>query len=174
MPFLYATSHLILFYISAKYHKNILKGLWLTERTRNQWIISVKYNKERNAKSKKSRVVTLVRDTLSGLYYLSTKYHRKIPKCTKECCRPRRGLNPRPPGLQSDGASNWATKAGYSKSKKARVVIFLCDTSTRPDLHFYQVKKVFKLQSGQEVLRRRRHWRQRYPSPKQYVPPPCL
>ena len=30
----------------------------------------------------------------------------------KECCRPRRGLNPRPPGLQSDGASNWATEAG--------------------------------------------------------------
>ena len=28
---------------------------------------------------------------------------------TKECCRPRRRLNPRPPGLQSDGASNWAT-----------------------------------------------------------------
>ena len=33
---------------------------------------------------------------------------------TKECCRPRRGLNPRPPGLQSDGASNWATEAGGS------------------------------------------------------------
>ena len=31
---------------------------------------------------------------------------------TKECCRPRRGLNPWPPGLQSDGASNWATEAG--------------------------------------------------------------
>ena len=31
---------------------------------------------------------------------------------TKECCRPRRGLNPRPPVLQSDGASNWATEAG--------------------------------------------------------------
>ena len=31
---------------------------------------------------------------------------------TKECCRPRRGLNLRPPGLQSDGASNWATEAG--------------------------------------------------------------
>ena len=30
----------------------------------------------------------------------------------KECCRPRRGSNPRPPGLQSDGASNWATEAG--------------------------------------------------------------
>ena len=33
---------------------------------------------------------------------------------TKECCRPRRGLNPRSPGLQSDGASNWATEAGRS------------------------------------------------------------
>ena len=32
----------------------------------------------------------------------------------KECCRPRRGLNSRPPGLQSDGASNWATEAGKS------------------------------------------------------------
>ena len=31
---------------------------------------------------------------------------------TKECCRSRRGLNPRPPGLQSDGASNWATETG--------------------------------------------------------------
>ena len=29
---------------------------------------------------------------------------------TKKCCQPRRGLNPRPPGLQSDGASNWATE----------------------------------------------------------------
>ena len=31
----------------------------------------------------------------------------------KECCLPRRGLNPRPPGLQSDSASNWATEAGH-------------------------------------------------------------
>ena len=29
----------------------------------------------------------------------------------KECCRPRQGLNTQPPGLQSDGAYNWATKA---------------------------------------------------------------
>ena len=34
---------------------------------------------------------------------------------TKECCRPWWGLNPRPPGLQSDGASNWATEAGPVK-----------------------------------------------------------
>ena len=32
---------------------------------------------------------------------------------TKECCRPRRGSNLRPPGLQLDGASNWATEAGF-------------------------------------------------------------
>ena len=32
---------------------------------------------------------------------------------TKECCRPRQGLNPRPPGLQSDDASNWTTEAGH-------------------------------------------------------------
>ena len=32
----------------------------------------------------------------------------------KECCRPRRGLNPRPLGLQLDGASKWATKAGIA------------------------------------------------------------
>ena len=32
---------------------------------------------------------------------------------TKESCRPcRRGLNPWPPGLQSDGVSKWATEAG--------------------------------------------------------------
>ena len=37
---------------------------------------------------------------------------------TKECCRPQRGLNPRPPGLQSDGASNWATEAGQKTDKK--------------------------------------------------------
>ena len=36
---------------------------------------------------------------------------------TKECCRPRRGLNPRPPGLQSDGASNWATEASWFCSR---------------------------------------------------------
>ena len=35
---------------------------------------------------------------------------------TKECCRPRRGLNPWPPGLQSDSASNWHTEAGYIPS----------------------------------------------------------
>ena len=44
---LVATSHLILFYISTKYHKNIQKGIRLKEQERNQCIITVKYNKRR-------------------------------------------------------------------------------------------------------------------------------
>ena len=42
---------------------------------------------------------------------------------TKECCRPQLGLKPRPPGLQSDGASNWATEAGAQnlRSKHADI-----------------------------------------------------
>ena len=44
---------------------------------------------------------------------------------TKECCRPRRGLNPRPPGLQSDGASNWATEAG-NKHYVLRIYPYFC------------------------------------------------
>ena len=60
-----------------------------------------------------------------------------------------------------------------SKRETARVVNLVCHTLPRPDLHFYQVsskifQRVSKIQSGQEVLRRRR--RQRDPSQKQYVP----
>ena len=36
---------------------------------------------------------------------------------TKESCRPWRGLNQRPPGLQSDGASNWATEAFWNDTE---------------------------------------------------------
>ena len=41
---------------------------------------------------------------------------------TKECCRPRRGLNLWPPGLQLDSTSNWATEANtvWPKSNKQR------------------------------------------------------
>ena len=41
---------------------------------------------------------------------------------TKECCRPRQGLNPRPPGLQLDSASNWATEAGSLSSEPIPVL----------------------------------------------------
>ena len=35
------------------------------------------------------------------------------------------------------------TKCDSSKSKKARVVNLLCNTSSRPDLHFYQVSSKY-------------------------------
>ena len=47
---------------------------------------------------------------------------RSISK--KACCRPRRRLNPRPPGLQLDGASNWATEAGLTTF--GRIVGSIC------------------------------------------------
>ena len=67
---------------------------------------------------------------------------------TKECCQPRRGLNPRPPGLQSDGASNWATEAGASNSV-IKVMMYLqwCKFSFlwRPFQGGYLCNKYFKL-----------------------------
>ena len=45
---------------------------------------------------------------------------------TKECCRPRRELNLRPPGLQSDGASNWATEAGCFLGKMNEKNVSIC------------------------------------------------
>ena len=58
---------------------------------------------------------------------------------TKECCRPRRGLNPRPPGLQSDGASNWATEAGK--------YMFGTNKESLPHLWNIRVKHIYDEQS---------------------------
>ena len=77
LSFLYATCCLILFYISTKYHRNIQKGILVTERTQNLFQI-------------KQRVITLKvrKPDFSILYatsqlvliYISTKYHQNIPK----------------------------------------------------------------------------------------------
>ena len=124
------TCRLVLFYISTKYYKNILKGLWLTERTRNQWIITVKYNKGDTARSKKGRVVILVCHTLSDpvLHFcqVPSKYSQGY-------------LNYR---ADTKSFSN-KTKGDNSKSKKGRVVILVCDTSSGPVLHFYQVSSKY-------------------------------
>ena len=68
------------FCISTKYHKNVRKGIWVKERKRNQGIIAVKHN---DAKSKKRRVVILVRDTSSCLilhfYQVPSKYSEGYP-----------------------------------------------------------------------------------------------
>ena len=98
LSFLYATRHLGLFYISAKYHRNISKGIRVTEQTRNLFQI-------------KQRVIT--------------------PKLRKP------------------------------------VVNLVCDMSSPPDLHFYQVSS--KYSKGYSSYRADSRCR-RDPSQKQYVP----
>ena len=69
LTFFYATCHLILFYISTKYHQNILKGI--------QVINFKNKTKGDNSKRKKAIIVTLVCDVLSGpvlhFYQVSSK-----------------------------------------------------------------------------------------------------
>ena len=86
LSFLYMSCRLVLFYISTTYHKNIPKGLWLTEQTQNLFQI-------------KQRVIT-------------------------------------------------------PKRMKARVVNLVCDMSSHPDLHFYQVSS--KYSKGIQVTERTR------------------
>ena len=75
LSFLYATRRLVLFYISTKYHQNIPKGLRVTERIQNLF-----QTKGNNSKSKKARVVILVRDTsfhpVLHSYQVSSKYSK--------------------------------------------------------------------------------------------------
>ena len=62
LSFLYTAHHLVLFYISIRYHQNILKGIRVIVQTR----IHSNKTKGENSKSKKARVVILVRDMSSG------------------------------------------------------------------------------------------------------------
>ena len=62
---------------------------------------------------------------------------------TKECCRPRRGLKPRPFGLQSDGASNWTSEAGNAGAKtiSPESTAYACERMVCLCLLFYRVKQ---------------------------------
>ena len=63
------------------------------------------------------------------LFYSSTKYHKNIPKVFD--------LHS---GHEINGLSlSNITKGDNAKSKKGRVVILICHTSSHPVLHFYQV-----------------------------------
>ena len=80
LSFLYVT-RLVMFYISTKYHKNIPKDIWLKEQTRNQCIITVKYNKGRECqKARKAELSFLYAILCLVLFYISTKYPQNIPK----------------------------------------------------------------------------------------------
>ena len=97
-----------------------------------------------NAKSKKGRVVILVRDTSSHpvlyFYQVPSNYFERY-----SCYR-----------ADTKSISN-KTKGDNSKIKNARVVILVHDKKSRPFLHVYQVQsnisKGYSLQSGQEFLR---------------------
>ena len=83
-----------------------------------------------NAKSKKGRVVILVCDMSSG----PVLHFCQVPlKNSKEYSSYR---------ADTKSFSN-KNKGGNSKSKKVRVVILVCDTSSCPDLHFYQVSSKY-------------------------------
>ena len=65
--FLYATHRLVLFYISTNYHKNIPKGLFdLQSGHKINGVSLSNITKGDNAKSKKGRVIILVRAMSSG------------------------------------------------------------------------------------------------------------
>ena len=88
--------------------------------------IKFKHKKGDNSKSKKARVVIFVCNMSSRLvlhfYQVSSKYSKGYL-----CYR-------------ADMKSNSNTgRRDNSKTKKAKVVILVCDMSSRPVLHFYQV-----------------------------------
>ena len=77
---------------------------------------------------------------------------------TKECCRLRRGLNPRPPCLQSDGASNWATEAGCRLNRLSHTIYWKSPISilgTSWDLHIPREKWLNYLQKVETLIRSR-------------------
>ena len=126
LSFLYATRRLVLFYISTKYHKIFQRVFDLQNGHQINGLSLSNMTKADNAESKKGRVVILVRDTSSGPV---------LPFCQV-------------PSKYSIGYSSYRadeksilnkTQGDNSKSKKARVVILVCDTSSGPVLHFYQV-----------------------------------
>ena len=123
---LYATSHLILFYISTKYHKNIPKVFNLQSGHEINGLSLSNITKGDNAKKKNGRVVILVHNKSSG----PVLHFCQIPSQYSK------GYS----SYRADEKSiSKKTKGGNSKSKKARVVILVHDTSSGPVLHFYQV-----------------------------------
>ena len=77
LSILYAIPRLILFYIFAKYHRNIPKGIPVTEQTRNLF-----QTKQRTItpKVRKPELSFLYATCHLVLFYNSTKYHKNIPK----------------------------------------------------------------------------------------------
>ena len=74
---MYATRRLVLFYISAKYYRNIPKDIRVTERTRN--LLQIK-QRAITPKVRKAELSSLYATHCLVLFYISTKYHQNILK----------------------------------------------------------------------------------------------
>ena len=74
---MYVARRLVLFYISIKNHKNILKGIPVTEWTRN--LFQTK-QREITPKVRKQELSFLYATRHLVLFYISTKYHKNIAK----------------------------------------------------------------------------------------------
>ena len=72
LSFLYATRRLVLFYISAKYYRNIPKGIRVTEWTQNLFQIKQRLITPKVRKPELS-ILYVTRHLI--LIYISTKYH---------------------------------------------------------------------------------------------------
>ena len=101
LSFLYATCCLVLFYISAKFHQNIPKGIRVTKRTRNLFQINKRVI---TPKVRKPELSILYATYHLVLIYNSTKYHQNIPKGIRVTERtrsftptPKNNMSPPPP-----------------------------------------------------------------------------
>ena len=77
LSFLYATRRLVLFYISLMYHRNISKGIPITEQKIN--LFQTK-QREITPKVRKVELSFLYTTRYLVLFYISTKYHKNVSK----------------------------------------------------------------------------------------------
>ena len=100
-----------------------MKGTPVIEQMRN--LFQTK-QRETTPKVRKLELSLLCATRRLVLFYISTKYHKNISK----------GFDLQSRHEINDLSLSNITKGDNAKSKKGRVVIFVCDTSSGPVLHF--------------------------------------
>ena len=127
LSFLYVTHRHDLFYITVKYHDNILKGIQVMVRT---WNSIWNNQKEITLKVWKWELSFLYATHRHDLFYITVKYHDYIPK-----------------GIQvTEQTRIWIKqhqRGENSKSNTARALIFVRDTSSWPVLHNCKVSSKY-------------------------------
>ena len=142
LSFLYAICHLVLFYISTKYHQNILKGIQVTELTRNQF---QKQTMGDNSKRKKARVVIPLCDVSSRpvphFYQVSSKSSEGYSTYRAHCTITVKYNKGRTPKVRKSELSFlYATH---------RLILFCISTKYHQNIQ--KVERIFELQSGHKI-----------------------